>query len=62
MGAGIKHGDERRIRGKGLPHFDEPKKRGDVIVKFSIDFPDQLTDEQRRIVEEILPIDIAEYE
>jgi len=62
LGTGIKHGDERRIEGKGLPHFDEPKKRGDVIVRFWINFPETLTDEQKKIVEEILPIDIGEYE
>jgi DnaJ-class molecular chaperone len=59
IGIGIKHGDERR---KGLPFFDDPKKRGDVIVTFSIDFPDRLTEEQKVIVKEVLPIDIGEYE
>jgi DnaJ-class molecular chaperone len=62
IGYGIRHGDERRIERKGLPFFDDPKKRGDVIVGFSIDFPDRLTDEQKKIVEEVLPIDIREYE
>jgi DnaJ-class molecular chaperone len=61
-GGKIRHGEERRIAGKGLPLFDDPKKRGDVVVRFSIEFPETLSDEQKKIVEEVLPIDVAEYE
>lgn len=62
LGASIQHGDERRIVGKGLPYFESPKKRGDIIIKFSINFPERLTEEQKRIIENVLPIDLSEYE
>jgi DnaJ-class molecular chaperone len=61
-GGRIRHGEERRITGKGLPLFDDAKKRGDVVVRFSIEFPEELSEEQKRVVAEVLPIDIAEYE
>lgn len=58
---GVQHGEERRIRGKGIPYFDDPKTRGDVIVTFFIDFPKQLTDAQKEIVRKNLPDDIEAY-
>jgi DnaJ-class molecular chaperone len=62
VGGGIEHGSEKKIEGKGLPFFDEPKKRGDLLVKFAIEFPKELTPEQKKVVEEVLPIDLSEYE
>jgi DnaJ-class molecular chaperone len=61
IGNGVKHGEERKIVGKGLPFFDDPRKRGDVVLQFGIEFPEALTEEQKKIVEEVLPIDISEY-
>jgi DnaJ-class molecular chaperone len=57
----IRHGEERRIVGKELPFFDDPKTRGDVVVRFLIEFPERISEEQRRVVEGVLPIDVAEY-
>lgn len=58
----VQDGEERRIIGKGLPAFDEPKKRGDVVVTFRVIFPEKLSEDQKNIVAEILPVDLLEYE
>jgi curved DNA-binding protein len=33
-----------RIRGKGMPHLRDPKKRGDLFARVRLVLPDQLTD------------------
>lgn len=58
---GVQHGEERRIKGKGIPYFDDPKTRGDVIVTFFIDFPTKLDEEQKKIVRTNLPDDFGSY-
>ncbi|KAH9420807.1 pre-rRNA processing and 40S ribosomal subunit assembly [Dermatophagoides pteronyssinus] len=45
----------RRISGRGLPYPKEPTKRGDLIVKFDIQFPTSLTSDQKRAIAELLP-------
>ncbi|OTF78836.1 DnaJ molecular chaperone-like protein [Euroglyphus maynei] len=45
----------RRISGRGLPYPKEPSKRGDLIVKFDIQFPTSLTNDQKRAIAELLP-------
>lgn len=46
---------EKRIAGEGLPYPKQTSKKGDIIVKFDIKFPDQLTKHQRDAINEILP-------
>ena len=58
---GVQHKEERRIKGKGLPYFDDPKTRGDVILKFFIKFPKKLTKEQKEVVKKNLPDDQSMY-
>lgn len=53
---------EKKIVGKGLPVFDEPKKRGDLYVKFLVDFPESLTEEQKKIIAKILPTGTDQYQ
>lgn len=45
----------RRIHGEGLPLPKIPSKRGDLIVKYDIRFPDQLSSVQRDILLDTLP-------
>lgn len=54
VGTGISDGEVRRIKEKGLPVFGESKKRGDLVVTLRLQLPGKLTEEQRKIVEEIL--------
>ncbi|XXQ32455.1 J domain-containing protein [Plasmodiophora brassicae] len=44
-----------KLNGEGLPQHDYPSKHGDLLVKFHIDFPTSLTDEQRTALDKILP-------
>lgn len=62
IGGTVQDGAERRIVGKGLPVFDEPKKRGDIVVTFRIIFPEKLSEEQKKIIADILPVDLLEYQ
>ena len=58
---GIKHGMIKRVKGKGLPIPGMHGKRGDLIITFNIEFPQILSAEQNRVINEILPDDISSY-
>ena len=45
----------QRIQGEGLPLPKNPSKRGDLIVKYNIQFPDQLSSVQRDVLLNTLP-------
>ena len=44
-----------RIHGEGLPLPKNPTRRGDLLVKYDIRFPDQLSSDQRDILLDTLP-------
>lgn len=46
---------EKRIAGEGLPYPKQVNKRGDIIVKFDIKFPDSLNQSQRDAINQNLP-------
>lgn len=50
----IHHGYEKIIKGQGMPNAKNNGTRGDLRVKFLIDFPKDLTEEQRREAASIL--------
>jgi DnaJ-class molecular chaperone len=62
LAGGCQDGEERRIQGRGLPFALDPRKRGDLVVKVNIVFPEELTDAQRRILDQHLPDDPSLYE
>lgn len=43
----------RTIAGEGMPHHNFPGERGDLHVKYHVDFPKKLSSEQQRLVEEL---------
>mmetsp|Transcript_1981 Transcript_1981/g.4042 ORF Transcript_1981/g.4042 Transcript_1981/m.4042 type:complete len:210 (+) Transcript_1981:2-631(+) len=43
----IRPGVCKRIKGKGMPKSKSPGEYGDLVVKFDVDFPTTLSDEQR---------------
>jgi DnaJ-class molecular chaperone len=57
LGEGIQNGEEKRLTGKGLPFSMEPTKRGDFVVTLFLQGPSQLTDEQKKLLEQKLPGD-----
>lgn len=62
VAGGIQHGEERRIMNAGLPYFLDDTQRGDLVVRFLIEFPEKLSDEQRAAIAEELPDDDSFYE
>jgi DnaJ-class molecular chaperone len=46
---------EKRIVGEGLPYPKQTSKKGDILVKFDIKFPDSLSKQQKDILMETLP-------
>lgn len=51
----VKPTTTKRLFGRGLPLSKEPKKRGDLIVHFDIQFPTNLPETTRQILVDILP-------
>ncbi|KAL2892933.1 Protein psi1 [Bienertia sinuspersici] len=47
-------GYEKTFVGQGMPNQKEPHHKGDLKVKFLVEFPDSLTDEQRSEISELL--------
>ncbi|XP_024127795.1 dnaJ homolog subfamily B member 1a [Oryzias melastigma] len=52
----VKPGMKKRIVGEGLPLSKCPTKRGDMILDFSVRFPDKLGQSTRDALEQILPV------
>ena len=52
MKPGTQHGAVQRLRGEGAPKLGS-KNRGDIHYRFTLDVPEQLTDEQRAAVDEL---------
>ena len=50
--AGTQHGDTIVIKGKGVPHL-QSTRRGDQVVRLAVATPTRLTDEQRRLFQEL---------
>jgi len=50
----IKPTSTRRIQGEGLPYPKEPNRKGDLIVKFDITFPDRISQSSKDILGDVL--------
>lgn len=55
--AGTKHGTILRVKGKGVPHAPfqsgQNKSRGDLYVRVSVEFPDKLSKDAKKSVEDL---------
>ncbi|XP_061762389.1 dnaJ homolog subfamily B member 5 [Nerophis ophidion] len=51
----IRPGTVKRLRGEGLPFPKNPSQRGDLIVEFSVRFPDRIPPQSREIIRLHLP-------
>lgn len=49
---GTQSGTMLRLRGKGIPHL-RSKTRGDQYVRISVDIPEKLNRDQKRLIEEV---------
>ncbi|MBU4002095.1 MAG: J domain-containing protein [Proteobacteria bacterium] len=50
--SGTKHKTKMRISGQGIPYMSE-KRRGDLYVNIDVDFPADLTEEQKGLIEKL---------
>jgi len=50
----LKPNQTRRLQGYGLPHSKSPDRRGDIIIKFDVGFPDELSDSSRSMIRQAL--------
>jgi DnaJ-class molecular chaperone len=46
-------GQVQRIKGEGMPLYDNNKKYGDLFVTYSVRFPSSLTEAQKATVREL---------
>ena len=44
----------KRIRGEGLPYPKDSSRRGDLLVKFDIQFPDRISSNSKEILFDVL--------
>jgi curved DNA-binding protein len=51
--AGTQPGQIFRLRGQGMPHLREPGQRGNLLVKVQVRLPKQLTEQERRLFQEL---------
>lgn len=51
----IRPGTVKRLRGEGLPFPKNPSQRGDLIVEFSVHFPDRIPHQSKEIIRQHLP-------
>lgn len=51
----VKPTTEKRVSGEGLPHPKNPSRKGDLIIRFDILFPDKLSSATKEILRDTLP-------
>jgi molecular chaperone DnaJ len=49
---GTQHGDQLRVRGKGIPYLNS-SGRGDLVVTVDVRVPTRLTREQKKLFEQL---------
>jgi DnaJ-class molecular chaperone len=50
---GTQNGRQFRLRGKGMPHLQQPEKHGDLYARVDVRLPESLTPRQRDLFEEL---------
>jgi curved DNA-binding protein len=51
--AGAQNGQSFRLRGKGMPKLRQADEYGDLFARLDIRLPENLTDEQRQLFEQL---------
>lgn len=50
---GTQNGKKIRLKGVGYPDYDNPNKRGDLLLEIMVQIPKVLTDRQKKLFEEL---------
>ncbi|HZA22664.1 MAG TPA: DnaJ C-terminal domain-containing protein, partial [Dehalococcoidia bacterium] len=50
---GTQPGTQFRIKGKGVPHLQDERRRGDLLVVVDLQVPRNLDSRQRKLLEEL---------
>ena len=53
MPAGTQPGTKLRLQGKGAPALSKPTQRGDLYVTVTVKTPTKLSDEEKKLWEEL---------
>jgi curved DNA-binding protein len=51
--AGTQNGQRFRLRGKGMPHLQEPEDRGDLYAHLNVRLPTEITAKQQELFKEL---------
>ncbi|NLY22217.1 MAG: J domain-containing protein [Bacteroidales bacterium] len=42
-----------RVKGKGMPNYENPNKHGDLFIKIKVNFPKKLNNEQKKLIKKL---------
>uniref|UniRef100_T1D480 J domain-containing protein n=1 Tax=Psorophora albipes TaxID=869069 RepID=T1D480_9DIPT len=59
QGEVLKPNTVKRLQSRGLPFPKEPSRRGDLLVAFDIQFPNNLNQNAKDILSDLLPMDVG---
>jgi len=51
--AGTQHGDNKKVRGEGLPRVNQKNARGDLFIHFQVEVPKKLSKRERELLEQL---------
>lgn len=51
--AGTQPGERLKLRGLGMPHYDQPDRFGDLYVRLNLRLPTRLSEEERALVQQL---------
>jgi curved DNA-binding protein len=51
--AGTQPGERLKLRGLGMPHYDQPDRYGDLYVRVNVRLPQRLSEAERQLVEQL---------
>jgi len=46
-------GEVEKVKGEGMPIYDYPSDRGDLIITYQVEFPKELTPEQKELFRKV---------
>lgn len=50
----ISPGHETRVNGEGMPLVDDPKNKGDLVIRYNVSFPTVLNPQQKTLIRQAL--------